>query len=157
MPDNEEPSNDATTELPPVEQAPVAPPTPVAVTPTPVVVEQPKGHSTTKVLLAAGAGALVVFLIAAAGIVGYAIGSHDDGGIRPARLAQLQEHLGGQNGSDGQRGPGMMGGGPGFMWNQQGQQGSQSYPQGQQGTVPQFPGVPGQQSGGITGQVPSQQ
>ena len=67
MPDNEEP----TTELPPVQPAPVAAVAPpVVVTPAPAVAEH-KGHSTMKVLLAAGAGALVVFLIAAAGIIGF--------------------------------------------------------------------------------------
>ncbi len=159
MPDNEEPTPDATTELPPVQPVPVAAVAPpVAVAPAPVVVDKPSGHSTTKVLLAAGAGALVVFLIAAAGILGYAIGTHsnNEGGIRPARLAQLQENLGnqyGQRGQDGPFGPG-MGRGPGYMGNQQ-QGGSQSYPQGQQGTMPQFPVMPGQQSGGMMGQVPS--
>ncbi|MDP2014010.1 MAG: hypothetical protein Q8L05_07275, partial [Actinomycetota bacterium] len=109
MPDNEEAPTDATSELPPVQPAPaasVAPPATAA--PAPVVVDQPSGHSTTKVLLAAGAGALVVFLIAAAGIVGYAIGTHsnDDGGMRPARMAQMQEHFGKQHGQRGQDGQG---------------------------------------------------
>jgi len=156
MPDNEENPTDSTTELPSVEAAPAATPAPAAViAPAAVVAARPTQHSTTRVILAAGAGALVVFLIAAAGFIGFAIGSHSDrdGGIRPARMAQLQENLGGQSG---QYGPG-MGHGQGFGWHQQGQQGgSQSYPQGQQGTMPQFPGQPGQSSGGMMGQVPSQ-
>lgn len=156
MPDNEETPTDATTELPSVEAEPDAVPAPAAaIAPAAVVSKTPTQHSTTRVILASGAGALVVFLIAAAGFVGFAIGSHSDrdGGIRPARMAQLQEKLGDPSG---QYGPGMDHG-PGFRWNEQGQQGgSQSYPQGQQGPMPQFPGQPGQSSGGMMGQVPAQ-
>ena len=178
MPDNEEP----TTELPPVQPAPVAAVAPpVVVTPAPAVAEH-KGHSTTKVLLAAGAGALVVFLIAAAGIIGFAVGKHanHEGGPRPMRVERMMDSPGGRGGpgsqgmpgNQGMQGnqgmpgmPGLQGNqdgpgtgrGPGGMWNQQGQQGgSQSAPQGQQGTLPQFPGMPGQQSGGMMGQLPSQ-
>ena len=134
MADNEEPIYAETTELPQVAPVPTAATAPTAAAP-PVVVEQPTGHSTTRVLLAAGAGALLVFLIAAAGIVGYLVGSHSghDGGIRPARMAQLQ---------GGQGGPAY--GGPGMRW----------HPQGVPGGMPQFPGMPGQQPGGTTSQVP---
>ncbi|MDO9486667.1 MAG: hypothetical protein Q7K25_11480 [Actinomycetota bacterium] len=139
MPDNDESTNEPTTELPPVALAAVAPT-------TPVVVEQPSGHSNTRVLLAAGAGALVVFLIAAAGILGYVVGSHsnDEGGDRPARFAQMQDNFRDQYE---QRGPG-MGRGPGWMWHQQGEQGQQG--------MPPFPGQQGQGPGGMMGQVPTQ-
>ena len=108
MSDQPENTQAETTELSPVEPAPVV---------APVANQAPVTHSNKRAIWAAVLGAGAVLLLVLAGLVGFALGSHDDdrdrGDFGRGQVGKMMHDF------DGDR-PGMMGQFPGPMLDQQG-------------------------------------